>query len=193
VSETIEARFTTVLNTNERLKRELSAAKAEIARLRTAMERLAAPRECGCSPPCRCNEPDALLLEIEERTEIALAALAALKPDTGEPPRPDVETMLVEGAIHITAGASDMEVRLYGALEAAQAEIARLREWKTAAENLIAAIRLDSGIAYPWPALDIADAALKPDTGELVDYVEFTDGTSLIGEEATAFFNRKLP
>ena len=33
MSDTIEARFNTVLNTNERLKRELSAAKAEIARL----------------------------------------------------------------------------------------------------------------------------------------------------------------
>jgi hypothetical protein len=33
-----------------------------------------------------------------------------------------------------------------------------------------------------------AHAALKPNTGELLDYVEFTDGTTLIGEEATAFF-----
>ena len=56
--------------------------------------------------------------------------------------------------------------RLKRELSAAKAEIARLREWKTAAENLIEEVRLDTGIAYPWPALDIADAALKPDTGE---------------------------
>jgi len=59
-----------------------------------------------------------------------------------------------------------------------KAEIARLRTALLEARAVVE----DNDVLFA------IDRALTPDTGELVDYVEFTDGTSLMGEEATAFF-----
>ena len=107
MSDTIEARFTTVLNTNERLKRELSAAKAEVARLTRTLVWIAYKPEPDA--PDYTKAEIARLTKITDeqveracaqyhsawdmfdartkafhRDEFRLAIEAALKPDTGE-------------------------------------------------------------------------------------------------------------
>jgi hypothetical protein len=88
--------------------------------------------------------------------------------------------------------------------EAAKAEIERLRAALTLSANRLQSLRRDVPHAGEW-AKEAAEAA-KPGTGELdpgksassthdpelVDYVEFTDGTSLMGAEATAVLNRPI-
>lgn len=44
---------------------------AKNAKLRAALERIAAPHDCGCSPPCQCNSVEALAIEIDGLKDIA--------------------------------------------------------------------------------------------------------------------------
>lgn len=48
-----------------------------------ALTRIAAPRNCGCMPVCRCDEPESLMIELEGIRDIALAALNPKEPKNG--------------------------------------------------------------------------------------------------------------
>lgn len=67
------------------LKRLLRSSHEEIRHLierRYAMhvlERLAAPRDCGCHPVCHCNGAESLKIELEEMKSEAREALMLLK------------------------------------------------------------------------------------------------------------------
>lgn len=44
-----------------------------------ALEHIAAPRDCGCSPTCQCDSADNLRVEIDALKDIARAALTKLE------------------------------------------------------------------------------------------------------------------
>ena len=65
-----------------RLARELiayrRAEKAANGQMK-ALEEIAAPRDCGCSPVCQCNSEESLRIEIDALKDIARAALASYR------------------------------------------------------------------------------------------------------------------
>lgn len=49
----------------------------EIQKYRAALERIAGPQDCGCSPVCQCNSQESLEIEVDALRDIALAALSS--------------------------------------------------------------------------------------------------------------------
>lgn len=45
--------------------------------MRSALERIAGPRDCGCSPVCQCNSQESLEIEVDALLDIAIVALTA--------------------------------------------------------------------------------------------------------------------
>lgn len=61
------------------LRTSIAAKDAEIVRMREALEEIAAPRQCGCSPVCQCNSSSSVEVHLDFVTD---AARAALQPNT---------------------------------------------------------------------------------------------------------------
>lgn len=47
--------------------------------MRKALRKIAAPRDCGCSPVCQCNSQESLEIEIDALKDIARGELSRLE------------------------------------------------------------------------------------------------------------------
>jgi hypothetical protein len=56
-------------------RHEVGKLSSQVEKLRYALGMIAAPRDCGCSPTCQCDDAGALKVEIDYLKDVARAVL----------------------------------------------------------------------------------------------------------------------